>query len=287
MNSTTNRALRSRRRQSGFTLAELAIVTVIIALLLGGTMLTFQAQSDARDVADSRRSVEQAKDAIIGFAIRNGRLPCPAAAASNGLESFCVEAVAPGPCTPTTAPTTAVLTHGRCSSPTGFVPAATLGIGPVQVNPSGTVIAPGTLIDSWQQPVRYVVTQIDALPVAGPPPLPAVTRPFTSAGGLRQIALRNPPFVPDLAVCAQGTGLTPGFADAGCNAAVTSFATAAVLFSTGKNFTIAGAAGADDQENLDGDVVFVANEATPGRDDVVSWLSTNILFNRLIAAGAI
>jgi hypothetical protein len=34
-------------------------------------------------------------------------------------------------------------------------------------------------------------------------------------------------------------------------------------------------------------VVFVSNEATPGRDDIVSWVSTNILFNRLIAAGAI
>lgn len=282
MISGTPDALRSRSGQSGFTLAELAIVTVIIALLLGGTMLTFQAQNDARDVADTRRSVEQAQEAILGFAIRNGRLPCPATAASNGLESFCVEATAPGPCTVTTT----VQNHGRCSSPTGFVPAATLGIGPVQVNPAG-VAAPGALIDSWQQPVRYIVTQVDAPAIAGPPAWPAVTRPFTSVGGLRQIALRSPPLVPDLRVCAQGTGLTPGFPDANCNAAVTSFATAAVLFSTGKNFLTAGAPGADDQENLDGDVVFVSNEATPGRDDIVSWLSSNILFNRLIAAGAI
>jgi len=55
---------RVRSRQHGFTLAELAIVTVIIALLIGGTVLTFSAQNDAREIADTQRTLDQARDAV-------------------------------------------------------------------------------------------------------------------------------------------------------------------------------------------------------------------------------
>jgi prepilin-type N-terminal cleavage/methylation domain-containing protein len=66
------------RLQPGFTLAELAIVLVIVALLLGGLLMPLTMQTDLRRIADTRKTMDEIKDALIGFAIANGRLPCPA-----------------------------------------------------------------------------------------------------------------------------------------------------------------------------------------------------------------
>lgn len=65
------------RRPHGFTLVELAIVLVIVALLTGGMLLSVSAQSNARDMADARKQLGEIKDALLGFAAVNGRLPCP------------------------------------------------------------------------------------------------------------------------------------------------------------------------------------------------------------------
>jgi len=174
---------RVRSRQHGFTLAELAIVTVIIALLIGGTVLTFSAQNDAREIADTQRTLDQARDAIIGFALRNGRLPCPAPLGVNGVESFCTNGGAGACGLPILAPPGPVPGHGRCSNPNGFVPAATLGIGPIETNPASPNF--GLLLDSWLQPIRYSVTQ-----VFSPTPPPNTIMLFTAARVSRKVAVR-------------------------------------------------------------------------------------------------
>jgi prepilin-type N-terminal cleavage/methylation domain-containing protein len=73
MNSTT---LKSRHR--GFSLVELAIVLVIVALLTGGLMLGISAQRNATENTDARRQLETIREALLGYAMANGRLPCPA-----------------------------------------------------------------------------------------------------------------------------------------------------------------------------------------------------------------
>lgn len=65
-------------RAGGFTLIEVAIVTVVLTLLLGGLLIPLAAQVDQRRYAETRKSLEEIKDALIGFAQVNGRLPCPA-----------------------------------------------------------------------------------------------------------------------------------------------------------------------------------------------------------------
>jgi type II secretory pathway pseudopilin PulG len=65
-------------RDEGFTIAELAVATAILALLLFGAMIPFSTQVEIRNVADTRRTMDAIKDAIMGFAQANGRLPCPA-----------------------------------------------------------------------------------------------------------------------------------------------------------------------------------------------------------------
>src|SRR5258708_25876733 len=65
-------------RSRGFSLVELAVALAIIALLLAGALIPLSTQIDARNGADTQRSMEAIRAAIIRFAQANGRLPCPA-----------------------------------------------------------------------------------------------------------------------------------------------------------------------------------------------------------------
>lgn len=72
---------------------------------------------------------------------------------------------------------------------------------------------------------------------------------------------------------------------ADCSGTILAIQIPAVIFSRGKN----GAAvptDADELENLDADTDFVQHTITSsGYDDQVAWLSSNILFNRMLSAG--
>src|SRR5258706_13853987 len=65
-------------RSKGFSLVELAVALAIIALLIAGALIPLSTQMDVRNVPDTRRSMEPLREAIIGFAQPNGRLPCQA-----------------------------------------------------------------------------------------------------------------------------------------------------------------------------------------------------------------
>lgn len=69
---------KARRAQTGFTLAEVAIAFVIVAILLAGIMIPLGTQIDVRNNADTQRTLDQIREAIIAYAVANGRLPCPA-----------------------------------------------------------------------------------------------------------------------------------------------------------------------------------------------------------------
>ena len=64
--------------QNGFSLVELAIVLVIVALLTSGLLLGITAQRNATENVDAQHQLENIRDALLGFAMANGRLPCPA-----------------------------------------------------------------------------------------------------------------------------------------------------------------------------------------------------------------
>lgn len=67
-------------RHRGFTLVELAIVLVIVAFLTGGLLMGITAQRASADSADAQRQLDNIREALIGFAMSKGRLPCPAQA---------------------------------------------------------------------------------------------------------------------------------------------------------------------------------------------------------------
>lgn len=61
----------------GFTLVELAIVMFVVALLLGGMLLPLSAQQDIRARQETERLLGDTRDALLGYAVVNGYLPCP------------------------------------------------------------------------------------------------------------------------------------------------------------------------------------------------------------------
>ncbi len=61
----------------GFTLVEIAIVMAIMALLLGGLLGPLSVQQEQKRRDENRVLMEQASEALIGFAAANRRLPCP------------------------------------------------------------------------------------------------------------------------------------------------------------------------------------------------------------------
>lgn len=61
----------------GFTLIEMAIVLFILALLLGGLLPTVSSQIDIQRRKDTRKQLDDIQQALLGYTIINGYLPCP------------------------------------------------------------------------------------------------------------------------------------------------------------------------------------------------------------------
>ena len=65
----------SFRSLKGFSLIELAVVLFIVSLLLGGLLVPLASQYELRNRQADLESLREIKEALLGFAIINGRLP--------------------------------------------------------------------------------------------------------------------------------------------------------------------------------------------------------------------
>lgn len=65
-----------RNQSQGFTLVEMAIVLVIFGLMVAMFLSPISAQRDIQNRAKTQLLLNEAKEALIGFAITNGYLPC-------------------------------------------------------------------------------------------------------------------------------------------------------------------------------------------------------------------
>ena len=201
-------------------------------------------------MSDSQSSLKNAHEALLGFAVANGRLPCPATSTSNGAEAFATGGSA---------------STGECAAFfDGFLPAVALGIQPTDSS--------GFAIDAWGRRIRYGVTDKT---------IGTTARALTRTDGMRLATMSAiAGAVPLLSVCVSATGVTA--TDCGTAIKLTD-AAPALIFSTGKNGPNANA---DEQANLTTvDGVFVSKDATGTFDDQLVWISSSVLFNRMITAG--
>lgn len=216
----------------GFSLVELAVALTIIALLLGMLIVPLSTQVDQQRVSETQRQLEQIREAVIGFAIATGRLPCPA--------------------TPTTSTSTA-------GSGTENKPAATCGI-LEGVVPWTTLGVPET--DAWGRRFTYRVTTAFADDATG-----GLSSSFliTDAG---DITVTNG--AANIATSIPAVIVSHGKNGAGA------------YFSDGARLAVGVG---DELENADVDVTFVSRLNAPDFDDMLLWVSPNILKSRMVAAG--
>ncbi len=264
--------------QSGFSLLEIAIVMVIIAILLTTIGVPIASQVESRRIEETRRALEEAKVALLGFAMANGRFPCPAfaTAASNsaGRESFCV--AASGTCAGSE--TQVVQTHGNCSNfYSGFLPAASLGLSPLDEQ--------GFLRDSWGLESNRIRYAVFGGAVAG------FNFPFTSSTNptaMQSATISNlgATATDYLQICNSGTGVTA----IACGSTANTLTTKApiLLLSLGQNAP-AGATGTDESKNTDGNIVFVSHSPVKGGnnefDDIASWIPVGTIITKMMDSG--
>jgi prepilin-type N-terminal cleavage/methylation domain-containing protein len=232
-----------RRAQAGFSLVEMAVVLVIAGLMIGGLLTPLAVQMEQRKIGDTQKSMDEAREALIGFALRNGYLPCPAVSPLNGLEDR----------------SGATCRDGKRQ---GVLPWATLGL---------------PKLDSWGRVFHYSVAPAYSnsgtmFTLQSPSDITVGTR--DARGNLvAATAINDIPAV----IVSHGKNGAGGFGDTGIRAPDTSITNV------------------DERTNAAGSgIAFVArtpsdSPTAPGGeyDDLVTWLSPNVLFNRMVAAGTL
>lgn len=81
--------------QRGFSLVELAVVLAIVALLSGGLLATLAAQREQQHLNQTRQTLEDIRNALLGHAVLYGYLPCPGTVSDPANSSY---GIAPASC---------------------------------------------------------------------------------------------------------------------------------------------------------------------------------------------
>jgi len=250
----------------------------VIALVLGGILVPLQTQIESRNYDQTQRILEQAREALLGYAAAYGYLPCPAdyGFVSGGAESTTSNHTT-GVCD--NAGANSVLGGATTGVYIGYFPAVTLGFTPTDSN--------GYALDAWgltQNRIRYAVS-FTTISGSG------TTNAFTRINGMRSAGMSNIMNTTLLSVCNTGTGTT----NTGCASAATTLTSnaVAVIWSLGANAATTGGAAPHESHNAEflpaSNRTFVKRDlskvAGAEYDDVVTWISPPMLFNRLLAAG--
>ena len=263
----------------------MAVVLVIVGLLLVGLLLPLGAQMEQRNVSATQGQLEAAREALIGFAIANGRMPCPARSSSAGAEVRVADDDA------------VVANRGKCQdaggiedyyggtlsdgSVGGLLPAVTIGLQPVD--------SAGFALDAWGNRIRYAVAKtVSGTGCAGTLPH------FVHAANLKANGLTCLPS--DLIICSAAQAVAAGNACSAGTAVTNKEVVAVIVFSTGKNGAL-GPQGSNEAENVNGqgtvNRVFVSKTPDPAGatggefDDLLVWIPAGVLYGKLISAGVL
>jgi len=242
----------------GFTLIEIAIVLIIVTILLGYSVAMVPVQQELKQYRQANVEMDRIIDALYAFAQVNGRLPCADNwAAPDGIS----DPPGSGDCT--------------LNGWYGLLPAKTLGI-------EGKYDANNSLLDPWGTPYRYQVTSIDSALNGGD---------FVVNNDIQTVGMVG--LAPDLVICTVNP--TNNATDTACANAANTIANGvpAIVLSLGKDSgNIASNIQGENTDNTaDGvtDIVFVKSTrsgvAGSEYDDLVKWISPNILYSKMIDAG--
>jgi len=221
-------------------------VLVITGIILSGLVSGVDAQLEQRDRRQTRQQLEEIKHALLGFAVANGRLPCPDSAGNDGIED---PPLGVGGCTDLVS--------------VGNLPWATLGIGQ---------------FDAWQRNFTYGVTPtfadnlVSSAPPAScssplgrqPPPPPGVSFELCSVANFSVL-----------------DGAPPGGATVAQN-----IATVVISYGRNGGMAPTNSDETENQDGdvIAVDKVYSSNPAQPF-DDLVEFISTNELMYTMLAGG--
>jgi type II secretory pathway pseudopilin PulG len=248
--SLCNYLMRHRHMGAGLTLIEVAISLSIIALIAAFLLAPITTQVTQSRITQARADLDQINEALIGFALAQGkpRLPCPDATTGGGANDGLEDCGA----------FDAAKTIG------GNIPWATLNL-------------PAT--DPWGQHYQYRVNSaytdkvngftLNTAPTgtcnAAPPGNAAGTgNLFTTAGG-------------QLRICGNSA----------CTSTLANTTVPAIVFSRGPN-GITAPTSIDEIENINNDCLFVSRTYSSASgnefDDLIAWMSPGILKGRMVTA---
>jgi len=124
-------------RETGFSLIELAVVMFIVVLLLGSLLVPLTTQVEQRKVTETQKALEQIREALLGFAVLYGRLPCPDTDTDPTAAGYGEE-------------------ESSCAAPTaeGYLPWKTLGVPPLDAFGATRTATTSPRIGDWRYRVH-------------------------------------------------------------------------------------------------------------------------------------
>ena len=249
------------QQNRGFSLIEMAFVLVIITLLLGGLLVPFATQVEQRRIAETQKAMEEIKEALIGYALSHSStgtpsqpyLPCPDTTAT------------PVPGGGTANDGQEDRNGTACAVTEGNLPWVNLGVSPS---------------DAWGNRFHYRVELGFA----------------NSASGF---SLTDPAFITICknAACAATDRLATGVPAAVLSFGKNGYGAISATRLAGDVTTIScpppgAVCSMDEAKNIDSTdalmvsrIITTADTAAGEFDDLVIWLSPNVLYNRMVSAG--
>jgi type II secretory pathway pseudopilin PulG len=257
---------------------------LVVGLLIGSLLVPLSTQVDQRNAADTQRRLEDAREALFGFAVANGRFPCPAAPSTSGQESFCT--TTSGGCTSTNT----VQSHGRCSNfYNGYLPGQALGLN--NLDSSGYALDAYPLSQGDQGRLRYAIAD---LTIGTGPGVPhgLTASPIAGISVMRSANLLGVTSTPYLVVCSTWVGAN----SSSCQTTNVTVAqnVAFIVYSLGKNGSNV-TPSSDENWNLNASGLnrtFISRSysgatGTGAFDDQLLWVSNYALISRMVVAGAL
>lgn len=233
--------------ESGFSLIEFAVVLVLIGIMLGGLLYPLRTQMEQRARGQTEQMLEDGREALLGYAVAYGYLPCPSnerdpSSARYGEEDLRVQ--------------------GRCPVGAGLLPWRTLGLAEFDSWGRPRIAT----VDDWSGYLRYRVHpnfSNSAKPIA-------LTTVATSGASL---------VVMNTAGSALSSNTEPPVAII--------YSTGPANADNDGAGVAADAENADGDPDAGGapNAIYTGGAPTATFDDLAIWISRPVLFAKLVSAG--